>query len=342
MTTSTTVLKTQNLSVGYRSGRRVSEVLSELNLKVSAGEFVCLLGPNGIGKSTLLKTFSSILRPLSGSVYLGENDLYELNRDEVARRLSVVLTEKLEVGALTAYKVVELGRFPHTGWGGRLTEFDHEVIRWAIASVGGNHLAARDVNELSDGERQRILVARALAQQPKLMLLDEPTAYLDVTSRIELIGLLRNLARENDLAVVFSTHDLELALRTADTVWLLDPQGELHIGGPEDLVGRGEIERAFRGEGLTFDPYERSFRMARNGVGTASVGGNGLEAALARAALEREGFSITNGSDKSADLEVKVTNNGVAAWEARRNGLASHGDTYAGLAAFARSAVRSD
>ncbi len=332
----TPVLETRGLKVGYRSGRRVTEVLSNLDLRVYAGEFVCLLGPNGIGKSTLLKTFSGILSPLSGSVRLGGRELGGLSIDEVARLLSVVLTDKLEVGSLTGYKVVELGRFPHIGWGGRLSSLDHGVVRWAVESVGGTHLAARDVNELSDGERQRILVARALAQQPKLMLLDEPTAFLDVGARIELVGLLRNLVRQNELAVVFSTHDLELALRTADTVWLLDTDGELHVGGPEDLVRNCELERAFHVEGLTFDPYERSFRMACNGVGSASVEGSGLGATLARVTLEREGYSVITDSDGSADVEVVARESGDTIWEARRNGVWESGATYSELASFAR------
>ncbi len=342
MTNGQPVLESLDLSVGYRSRRRVRRVLEGLNLTVSRGEFIALLGPNGVGKSTLLKTFSAIQRPLAGTVRLGGRPLSRLKPAEIAKGLSVVLTDRLDVGSLSAYKVVELGRHPHTGWGGRLTAYDHRVTRWAILSVGAVDLAHRDVNELSDGERQRVMVARALAQQPRVMLLDEPTAYLDVSSRVKLTGLLRRLARRNNLAVVFSTHDLEIALRTADTVWLLAPGGELHVGGPEDLVLGGQVARAFQGDDLAFNPLERCFRLQQESAGRALVRGNGLTAALGRAALEREGYEVARASEGPADISVTISETGGALWEAESGGLSRRGDSLAQLAAFARAGSRRD
>jgi iron complex transport system ATP-binding protein len=151
---------------------------------------------------------------------------------DVARRLGVVLTERLVAQGLTVRQIVELGRYPYTGWFGRFNTNDVDVVRWAIDAVGASHLAERDFQRLSDGERQRVLVARALAQDPAVLILDEPTAFLDVQARIDLLGLLRALTRERRLAVVMSTHELELALRVADGVWLILPDGTLISGAP--------------------------------------------------------------------------------------------------------------
>jgi iron complex transport system ATP-binding protein len=249
-------LRTVDLSVGYRSRRAQRIVLDRLNVRVHPGELVCLLGPNGLGKSTLLRTLAKMQPAMSGRIELGGCDLRRLNPMDLARRLGVVLTERLTVSALTAAHVVELGRYPHSGWFGRLTPRDHEVVRWTIHAVGAEHLAVRDYNELSDGERQRILIARALAQEPLMLLLDEPTAFLDVPSRVQLMGLLRRLVRDERLAVVVSTHDLELALRTADTLWLIMRDGRLHAGAPKDMVLDGRIEEAFGAETIRFSPEE--------------------------------------------------------------------------------------
>jgi len=246
-------LRTVDLSVGYRSGRTRRVVLERINVCVRPGELVCLLGPNGIGKSTLLRTLARMQPAMSGLIELGGRDLRRLNQIDIARRLGVVLTERLTVGALAARHVVELGRYPHSGWFGTLGPRDREVVQWAIDAVGAQHLVDRDYGTLSDGERQRIMIARALAQESVMLLLDEPTAFLDVPSRVELMGLLRRLARDTGLALVMSTHDLELALRMADTIWLIMRGGLIHVGAPENIVAAGHVA-AFtgdRGRGVT-------------------------------------------------------------------------------------------
>jgi iron complex transport system ATP-binding protein len=194
-------LSAQDLAVGYRTRRSQCAVLNGISLSVRAGELACLIGPNGIGKSTLIRTLARLQSPLSGSVQIGGDDLGQLPASVVARRLGVVLTERLAVEGLTVRHVVELGRYPHTGWLGRFTPRDADAVRWAIESVGAVHLAERDFQQLSDGERQRVMVARALAQEPRVLILDEPTAFLDVQSRIELMGLLRALTRNRSRCV---------------------------------------------------------------------------------------------------------------------------------------------
>ncbi|MBO9343739.1 MAG: ABC transporter ATP-binding protein, partial [Roseiflexus sp.] len=231
------ILATEHLSIGYaprRGPRRI--VASNLNLTLHAGEVVCLLGPNGVGKSTLLRTLVGMQPPLDGRVWLDGVDLSTLSAREIARRVSVVLTERVEVGQLTVYALVALGRHPHTDWTGRLTPHDEAIVRQALEAVNAVNLAGRLVHELSDGERQRVMVARALAQEPLVVVLDEPTAFLDLPRRVEIMRLLRRLAHETQRAMILSTHDLDLALRSADLLWLMAPGGGVHAGAPEDLV----------------------------------------------------------------------------------------------------------
>lgn len=328
-------LRSRDLAVGYRRRRAQRLVLEHLDLCVHDGELVCLLGPNGIGKSTLLRTLARIQAPLGGAVEVGGIDLCQLGPEDLARRVGVVLTERVIVGALPASRVVELGRYPHLGWSGRLGARDRAVVQWAIEAVGAGHLAARDINELSDGERQRIMIARALAQEPQVLLLDEPTAFVDVPSRVELMGLLHHLARNEHVAIVASTHDLELALRLSDTVWLVAAGGRFFSGAPEDLVLAGHVAETFDAEGIHFSPEERAFRLALGGRGRAMVRGRGLRATLAAAVLERECYEVV-GADGPVDLSVTIGAQDVG-WEASGGGRAQKGDNFAALSAFVRS-----
>lgn len=330
---SSDALRTRDLAVGYRARGTRRAVLERVNLSVRAGELVCLLGPNGIGKSTLLRTFAKMQPALWGTVELGGADLRSISNAELARRLGVVLTERVAVEALPACRVVELGRYPHSGWFGRISDADRRVVDWAIDAVGVRHLAERDFSRLSDGERQRVMIARALAQEPVLLLLDEPTAFLDVPSRVELMGLLRRLTREGPLAVVVSTHDLELALRTADVVWLVMPCGELMTGAPEDVIVSGGMAQAFEGREIRFHSEERSFRWLTGDRGTAIVRGSGLRAAMVKAVLEREGYAVAAAASDQRALCVEAHECG---WRLSDDDGERRGADFASLAAFLR------
>lgn len=329
----TAVLSTRDLAVGYRSRRERRAVLERVSLSVNRGELVCLLGPNGIGKSTLMRTLGGMQPPLWGSVEIGGAALDSLSPSDLARRLGLVLTERVIVESLRARQVVELGRYPHSGWLGGLTGRDHEVVSWALDAVGAAHLADRDFARISDGERQRVMVARALAQEPVLLMLDEPTAFLDVPARVELMGLLRRLTRESALAVVISTHDLELALRTADIVWLLLPGGEVVSGAPEDVMLSGAIAQAFEGRQIRFHPEERTFRWLTGERGDAMVSGQGLRAEMARAVLEREGYAVVGDSERPS-MSVWTDD---ATWTMCANGTRVSGETFGALATHVRA-----
>ncbi|PCG82946.1 ABC transporter [Streptomyces sp. WZ.A104] len=290
-------LATQGLAVGYRtrSPRRRGAgraVLSGLELEARAGELTVLLGPNGAGKSTLLRTLCGLLPPLGGRIRIGGADLTHRQPASLARRLAVVLTDRVDPGLLSVRELAGLGRHPHTGFTGRLTAADHAAVEWALKAVGAEHLADRAAAELSDGERQRVLTARALAQEPEVVLLDEPTAFLDVPSRVALTVLLRDLARDKGLTVVVSTHDLELALRVADAVWLVDRDSRVHAGAPEDLIRGGAVAAAFDADHLAFDPVSGSFGLRRTARAAVAVDAAPDVLPLLERALAREGLAV--------------------------------------------------
>jgi iron complex transport system ATP-binding protein len=334
----TTVLSTAGLAVGYRGRRgRHAVVLAGLDLALEAGRLTCLLGPNGSGKSTLLRSVVGLQRPLAGTVRLGDDDLRTLGPLERARRLAVVLTEPLDAGLLRAEDLVALGRYPHTGWAGRLTAADHAVVDWALHAAGAFQLRERPVVELSDGERQRVLIARALAQQPAVLALDEPVAFVDVARRIELVRLLGHLARECGLAVLLTTHDLDLALRTADTVWLIEGAAGgprvLHAGAPEDLALDGAVARAFAGDGVRFDHARGTFLPETVALARYVVHGPDPAAHWAGMALQRAGLAAA-GPHEHPHVVVTAT---VAGWRVEAAGAVTDVADLAGLVALAPS-----
>lgn len=300
MMTDRTILQTNNLSIGYRQGRRPDRIVADgLGLALKAGKLVCLLGPNGVGKSTLLRTLAGMQAALDGRILVDGQSLDSFRPGALARTLSVVLTEQVNPGLMTSYALVALGRYPYTNWRGSLTESDKAIIRHSIESVGAVSLANRPVSELSDGERQKVMIARALAQEPKVMLLDEPTAYLDLPRRVEMMQILRRLAHDGGRAILLSSHDLDLALRNADVIWLM-ANGRIEIGAPEDLVLSGVFAKAFAAEGVEFDPVSGSFQISRRERGTIDVVGEGVNALWTVRALERNGYRVNLGKNGAA------------------------------------------
>ena len=215
----------EQLSVGYKG---FSPVVTGINVEIKSGELTCLIGPNGIGKSTLLKTLTGFLPKLGGRLLLDGRDIDLLSQHERAKYISIVLTYKTDVQNLSVAEMVGMGRMPYTGFWGKLNADDREIVAEAINMVGINHLKDRMVQTLSDGERQKVMIAKALAQQTPIILLDEPTSFLDFPSKVEMLQLLHRLAKETDKVVFLSTHDLELALRIADRLVELNKNG-LHI-----------------------------------------------------------------------------------------------------------------
>jgi iron complex transport system ATP-binding protein len=288
-----TTVEICELTIGYRARRRTTTVAAGLSAIACSGELTVLLGSNGCGKSTLIRTLCGVQPALSGQVLLEGTDVSAVPADQLARQIAVVLTDRVDPGLLSARELAALGRTPYLGATGRLTRDDHYIVDWALSAVDGQHLAARRAAELSDGEKQRVLIARALAQQPAVLVLDEPTAFLDVPLRTALLEMLRGLAREQNLAVVVSTHDLDLALRVADRAWLLRRGGMLVDATPEELALDGHVGDEFDSKTLTFDEVRATFVVRGDDGRRARVDApDPLRSALGRM-LAREGWTIT-------------------------------------------------
>lgn len=284
------VIETSRLSIGYllKGGKR--RVVHEgLDLRLHSGEVTCLLGLNGAGKSTLLRTLCGFQPPLSGEIRLMGKPLRSFSQSDLALTVGVVLTEKTNAGGITTAELVALGRHPYTGFFGGLKERDREIVRRSLEAVGIAHKAQSYVSELSDGERQKSMIAKALAQECPIILLDEPTAFLDVTSRIETMSLLHRLAVEQRKAILLSTHDLDLAIQMGDCLWLQEKGRPMACGTPEDLILSGAFASFFGKDGITFDVSSGKLN-AKAPTSPVGVEGDRLVAYWVGNALARNGF----------------------------------------------------
>ena len=323
------MLQTSALKIGYKNGGKTPKVVADqLNLQLNAGEFVCLVGPNGVGKSTLLRTLTGLQPKLAGEIQLSGRKLEYYHPRELANQVSVVLTSPISVGAMRVEELAAMGRFPFTGLFDRMTEQDWEVVHETLRVVGVDKLSQRYVHTLSDGERQKVMIARALAQEPYLLILDEPTAYLDLPGRVVVMDLLHNLASGHDKAVLTSTHDLELALRHADRIWLMDDAGQILQGAPEDLVLNGSFAQTFNRAGVRFDPLSGTFDTQNSGSKSVFLEGQGSELVWTRRALYRAGFVVDEEWIPGSPRVCVFSQNNIVTWRLEFDGQT---DTYASI-----------
>ena len=283
------VIETSSLSIGYISGKKVYPVHESLNLQLFSGELTGLLGLNGAGKSTLIRTLCGLQPKIKGNIKLINKDLSDYSPSRLARIIGVVLTEKINAGGLSVYELVSLGRHPYTGFLGQLKARDHQIIKESMAVTGITYKADCYVSELSDGERQKAMIAKVLAQQCPVILLDEPTAFLDVTARLETMTLLRRLAVEQQKAILLSTHDLDLAIRTIDCLWLQSKGRPMICGTPEDLILNGNFEIFFGQDGVTFEQSTGKL-IAAMPVNPIGIEGDSVTAQWVSNALIRNGY----------------------------------------------------
>ncbi len=248
------ILTARELAVGYRNGSQTTTLLSGLNLNLEKGKLVALLGQNGAGKSTLLRALTCDERPLAGSIEVNGRDLLEMSQKDRSRIIGLVSTERIQAGALTVTELVGLGRQPHTGFLGRLDDEDRAIIQQSMADAGIISKANDYMASLSDGERQKAMIARALAQQTPIIILDEPTAFLDVASRIETMRLLQTLAHDRGKAVLLSSHDISQSLMLADELWLITTDREVLTGTTQQLLADGAMDRLFLNREIHFNP----------------------------------------------------------------------------------------
>lgn len=250
------IIKITDLCTGYGKDKIVSK---KLNLNAPRGEFIVMIGPNGCGKSTLFRTISGLQRPMEGDIFIEGKSIRQIGVKEKASLFALVLTDKIDIDSLTVFDIVSMGRYPYVGMYGNLSAEDKDIVYDAIDSCGISHLKDKEFNHLSDGEKQRVMIGRALAQQTPIILLDEPTAHLDIPNRISIIMMLKHLATDLQKSVITITHDLELALSWSDRVWLMNHKGEVFDGVPEDLVFGNFINDVFQSDKVIFDINNGNF-----------------------------------------------------------------------------------
>ncbi len=281
-------LETQRLSVGYTTSK---VLFNDINLSLQAGELVCFMGPNGIGKSTLIRTLAGLQEPLSGKIIRGDE-----------KKVAVVLTDKIAASHMTVRELITYGRYPYVNWNITLTEADLLIIDQSIDTVHIRHLLDKKLYELSDGQMQMVMVARALTQETPVILMDEPTAHLDLNNRVEIMNLLRQLTRNSGKAILVATHELDLALQTADLIWLTMPDQSIKTGIPEDLVLDGSIDSVFQFKGFDL----KTGKVAHEVYRTTKVNliGDGPTYLWTRNALERSGLQM----DEAGEIDIVIDN----------------------------------
>jgi len=296
------VMKAHNLTVGY--GKKA--VVSKVDVDGLRGHVVCLLGPNGAGKTTILRTLAGLLVPLEGHVTINDRDMKEIHKKALAKKLSIVLTKRVSGGLMKVYEVVAMGRYPHTDYFGKLTEKDMSLIVEALKTVNASALADRYFDELSDGERQKVLVARALAQEPEVIILDEPTSHLDIRHRLELMEILKRLSREKWITVVLSLHEVYIAIKTCDQVLLVKDGGVMAVGAPEEVVHEAHIKELYSIEDAGFNYLLGSIEVVnRHKATTYVIGGNGHGASIYRL-LTKHGIGMMTGILYRNDIDYEV------------------------------------
>ncbi len=298
-------IELRDLSIGYIQNKNKKVVSPKINCSIFSGELTCLLGANGVGKSTLLRTLSAFQPLLGGDIIINGKEITSYTEKELSKVVSVVLTDKFNIKNMTARELIGLGRSPYTGFWGVLSQEDRNLVDEAIRLVKIENLADRMIDTLSDGERQKCLIAKALVQSTPIILLDEPTAFLDFPSKVELMQLLHSLSRKTNKTIFLSTHDLELALQIADKIWLMDKQQGISIGTPEDLSLEGRLSLFFERKGILFDKKTGLFRVDNEFKAEVKLEGHGYIYAMIRKALSRNGIKAS----RNIDAEISIIGN---------------------------------
>ncbi len=252
------ILQTKNLSIGYTSKKEVLTIASDINISLLKGKLITLIGGNGIGKSTLLKTITAIQTPIFGEVILNNKDIFSIENLVLAQQQSLVLTDKLPSSNLTVWELIALGRQPYTNWIGTLSDEDYSKINIAIQLTNIEHLSEKKHFEISDGQLQKVLIARALAQDTDLIILDEPTTHLDLFHKVSVFKLLQKLAHETEKCILFSTHDIDLAIQLSDEMIVMT-KGYCIQDQPCNLIEKGVFDTLFKDEHIVFDKTRGKF-----------------------------------------------------------------------------------
>lgn len=297
------ILETNNLTIGYKINSGETKIVHRnINLSLRSGEITTLLGVNGAGKSTLIRALCGFLKPLAGKITIMGKSLDRYTKEELSTIVSVVLTERVNDGGLTVFEVISLGRYPYTGFFGRLTQEDKDIVEQSLKDVGVWEFRDRYISELSDGERQKVMIAKSLAQQSKIIILDEPTSFLDIRSRMEIISLLRQLSKNKGMTFLLSLHDLWLSLQYSDNLWILSKDDGIFCGQTEEMILSGAINKAVDSSGkLVFNPLNGIFTQNEDFYNRLCYEGEDL--VWVKNAISRAGYIC---SENIEDITVSV------------------------------------
>lgn len=296
------VISAKQLNVGYDK----KTVISDVNIEGMKGQIICLLGPNGVGKSTILRTISGLLAPVNGTVQINGENIKQIKKSEIAKKLSIVLTDTVSPNLTTVNELVSMGRMPYTNFMGRLSVEDKQIVAESLEIVGAAHLKDRFYKELSDGEKQKVMIARALVQEPELIVLDEPTSHLDIKHKVEVIRILQKLVNEKHVTVILSLHDIDLALKGCQTVLLINNGQILAQGTPEEIIHSGSIQSLYGIKGAKYNELLGSVEFQGSSQNDIFVtGGNGSGINIYRA-LSRKGWGISAGIIHENDIDLQV------------------------------------
>lgn len=295
--------KTEHLAVGYHG----KILIDDINVGIEKGNILCLLGPNGSGKSTILKSITKHLSTIDGSVYIDDQDIKRLNGKETAKKISVVLTDRISPDLMTCREIVATGRYPYTNHFGKLTEEDNCIIDNSLKIVSAYELKDLEFNTLSDGQKQRVMLARAICQQPEVIVLDEPTSYLDIRYKLELLSILRKMAVEQGITVVLSLHEVDLAIKLADIIILVKDNKIAKCGFPEDILDDKTIRELYDIESGSFNMLLGSIELkgTSNESKVFVLGGSG-SGTLCYRALHKKGINFTTGILHENDIDFYV------------------------------------
>lgn len=317
------MISLERMAIGYRKDQ---PLLRDVTLTAEQGEMIALVGRNGTGKSTMLRSILGLIPLLGGKCVLEKLPIQQYDLRKRARTVSYVSAQVARLPSITVRELVSLGRIPYTGWLGRQGKEDHELVEQAVKEVGMESHIDRRLDHLSDGERQRVMIARAFVQDTPVMVLDEPAAYLDIPNKYELTRIL-SAFRDRGKTILYSTHDLEAAMMSADKFWVI-LEGRVHEGSPEDLGLSGLFEQLFESSGITFDTEAGRFKHQVAPRGRISLtGGPGKAVIWTRHALERLGYEVAEGTEKTG-VEVISEKQGLQ-WIARKKRAEKiHGSIY--------------
>jgi iron complex transport system ATP-binding protein len=291
------MISAQKLSVGFRSRGKEQMLFEKIDVHLPPGELVCFMGSNGVGKSTLLKTLAGLLPPLAGKVNVHNKDV------------ALVLTDKITATNMTVYDLVSFGQYPYLDWRISLSPSNIEVIEDALRQVHLESLRNQKLSELSDGQLQLVMIAKALAQQTPVILLDEPTAHLDLNNRVEVMNLLRSLSRKMGKSILVATHELDLALQTADLIWLATGDKKIKTGIPEDLVLEGAFDEVFQFKGFDLKTGKVDHEAHRKKE--VQLLGTNYSFLWTKNALERSGYDVV----EEAEIQITVFGGSKIAWK---------------------------